>query len=49
MHVLHTALSVPWKMTTYLQADIFDLETVHCETQHFLEFPKQICLIYKIQ
>lgn len=49
MHVLHTALSVPWTMTTYLQADISNLETVRCETQHFLESPKHICWIYKIQ
>lgn len=49
MHVLHTALSVPRTMTTYLQADIFNLETVHCETQHFFEYPKHICWIYKIQ
>lgn len=49
MHVLHTALSVPWTMTTYLQADISNLETVRYETQHFLESPKHICWIYKIQ
>lgn len=37
MHVLHTALSVPQTMATYLQVDSFNLEKIHCETQHTFE------------
>lgn len=47
MHVLHTASSVPQTMTTYLQVDLFNLEKIHCETQHTFEFIKHIYWVYK--
>lgn len=43
LHVLHTALSVPQMITTYLQVDLFNLER-YTKTQHTFEFIKHIYL-----